>query len=46
MSLVSEIMPLLAKGLVKGGSITNALIIKDRPLTADEEGRLREQLPD
>lgn len=44
--LVSEIMPLLAKGLVKGGSITNALIIKDRPLTADEEGRLREQLPD
>ncbi len=43
---VSEVIPLLHRGLIKGGSISNALIIKDRELTTEEETLLRKEIPD
>lgn len=41
----SEVVTLLQKGLIKGGSISNALLIKDRTLTEAEEEMLRKELP-
>lgn len=43
---ISEIIDLLQKGLIKGGSLANALIIKDRTLSMEEEEILRKNFTD
>lgn len=43
--LVSEVLGLLAKDMVKGGDFSNALIIKDRELTPEETSLLQQYLP-
>ncbi len=41
---VREIMPLLEKGLIKGGDLSNALVIHDKELEQKEKDLLTEQL--
>lgn len=43
--LLSEVLPLLEKGLVKGGSLSNALIISDRELSENEKSLFKENFP-
>ncbi len=42
---VREILPLLEKGLIQGGQLSNALVINDTELTDSEKAQLKEHLP-
>lgn len=42
---VREILPLLKQGLIKGGDLSNALVISDSVLSSEEQEQLLQLLP-